>query len=430
MIAQHLNARGLASAVGRGDLDERLETLYGREAVADQRKRYRNLIDAAASTLSGASVRMVSTPGRTELSGNHTDHNNGIVLAGGIQLDSVAVVEPTSDGSVELASEGYDRPFRLNLQRLEKRSEERGTTDALIRGVAARLAERGYRVGGFRGRLTSSVVRGSGLSSSASVEVLIGTIYSALYNDGGISETELALAGQFAENTYFEKPCGLMDQLTCAVSGIIKIDFRDPERPAVEKLNVRFSDYGLSLCVVDTGGTHANLTDHYADIPAEMRSVAALFGKRQLREVDERSLIHDIGRIRGTVGDRAVLRALHFFGENARVLRQAAALHDGRIDVYLENARMSGQSSFEMLQNCYPPDTPRAQGIPLALALSGPILGTVGAARVHGGGFAGTIQAYVPNAALDEYVAAMDAVFGNGSVTPLSIRIPGTAVVF
>lgn len=371
---------------------------------------------------------LFSTPGRSELGGNHTDHNHGHVLAASVHLDSLALVSPTDDSRVELYSEGFPDPFIVDLRELKPVAQERGRTEALVRGVAARLRELGQRIGGFRGCITSDVLRGSGLSSSASIEVLIGTIFNHLYNEGRISPVTLAIVGQYAENTFFGKPCGLEDQLACASGGIIGIDFRDPGAPVVEQLPFDFLAYGYTLMVVDTGGSHDDLTEDYAAIPAEMRSVAAFFGRSVCREISKEQVLAALPSLREAVGERAILRALHFFADDARVVRQIEALKRLDIETYLACVRESGSSSWRLLQNCI---SPHVAGQPLALALgaSEELLRGRGACRVHGGGFAGTIQVYAPSEEAKRFSASMASLFGPSSVTTLRVRNSGTIAV-
>ena len=423
------DAAALARAIETGSFDSRLRELYAQSEIAGQRARYLSLLRRFQGLFGPGPVRLVSSPGRTELGGNHTDHNQGKVLAASIQLDSIAAVRPQAGMGVELHSEGYTDPFKVDLSDLARREEEAGRSEALIRGIAARLVSGGSRVGGFVGCMASSVARGSGLSSSASVEILIGSVFNLLFNDGGISSLALAITGQYAENNYFGKPCGLMDQIACSTGGIVAIDFLDPLKPEISQIDVDFTSRGLSLIVVDTGGSHADLTADYAAIPSEMRAVASELGGAVCRDIRRSDLLSALPAIRAAVGDRAVLRALHFFDENERVERQAEALRAARIDDYLAEVRSSGRSSMELLQNGYPISASREQGIPLALALSEPFVRHRGAARVHGGGFAGTIQSYVPLERVDEYRALMSRVFGPKAVTRLSVRPRGVVAL-
>lgn len=373
-----------------------------------------------------AGLRGFTAPGRTELGGNHTDHNNGRVLAAAIDLEAAAVVQPL-EGVIELRSAGWDAPFRITLDSLEPRPSETGKTEALLRGVAAAFVKYGLKVGGFRACVESSVLQGSGLSSSAAFEVLTGAILSALYNDGKVEAVWLALIGQEAENLHFGKPCGLMDQMASSVGGLVAIDFASPGQPVIRPLALDWEAHGYALCIVDTKGNHADLTPDYAAIRSEMNAVAACFGKTVLREVEPTKFWAEIAGLRARVGDRAVLRALHFFDENRRVEAMVQAIEAGQFDDYLALVNASGASSAEFLQNVIPNGAIRDQAIPLGLALTRRFLSQdnpqgVGAVRVHGGGFAGTIQAYVPLKRALEYAKTMEAVFGPGSVHRLSVR--------
>lgn len=407
--------------------------LYGKEAekVGKQIVRYEQLVHNYHEHFPDGELRMFSTPGRTEIGGNHTDHNHGRVLAASIDLDSIGAIAGINDPWVTIYSEGYPNPFRVCLDDLSPQKEEQGTTSALIRGIAARLTELGYTIGGFNGTITSDVLVGSGLSSSASIEVLIGTIFNVLYNEGHITPEVIAKIGQYAENTYFGKPCGLMDQLTCAVGGIVSIDFEDPQKPVLQKVDFDFATQDFKLLVVDTGGNHADLTEDYASVPREMKSVARALGGNVLREIEFHTMIDRIHELRSRAGDRAVLRAMHFFDDNQRVLDQVEALKRGDFDRFLVLVNASGNSSFKWLQNCYSTKNPAGQGVSLALALTEDYLQRIGrgGCRVHGGGFAGTIQVFLHDDHLNEYVRLMDGVFGEGSVRVLTVRPVGSICI-
>lgn len=367
------------------------------------------------------SPRQFTAPGRTELGGNHTDHNHGKVLAAAVQLEAAAVAEPLK-GRIEVRSGGWDKMFSIDLDNLAPRKEEEGKTEALLRGVAAEFQKRGHVVGGFRACVESSVLQGSGLSSSAAFEVLTGAILSSLYNEGAIAPAELAMIGQIAENVHFGKPCGLMDQMASALGGVITIDFRHPSAPEVRKLDVDFAAEGWSLCIVNTKGDHSDLTPDYAAIKGEMNQIAGHFGRTVLRDVPEQSFYDEIPSLAGRYSHRALLRSIHFFEENHRVDAMVAALEQGRMDAYLSLVNASGRSSAQFLQNAYSPKHINEQPIPLALALTEKFLAGEGACRVHGGGFAGTIQAYVPLNRRRDYVKTMEGVFGPGSVIELAVR--------
>jgi len=431
-VSKKKASRGPSDAApGRAVLAE----LYGAQGAQAAARRYDRLSElsledlAAEGAADGAELRFYSAPGRTELGGNHTDHNRGRVLCAAVSLDALACVAARGDALVRLRSEGYERPIEVDLSRLEPRPEERGTTAALVRGLAAGLADRGIACRGFGGRIHSLVLVGSGLSSSAAVEVLLGTAMADIAG-AALPPLEIAKIGQFAENVYFGKPCGLMDQAASAVGGISVMDFADPSAPKVRKLDHDFAAEGYSLVVVNTGGSHADLTADYAAIPAEMRSVAALLGATELRDVDPLQLVARGPEIRRVCGDRALLRAMHFAAEDARVLRMAEALEEAEFGAYLKLVKKSGDSSWRLLQNLYTSGSPRDQGLCVALELSADFIGKKGAWRVHGGGFAGTIQAYLPRKLLAGYTELMERYFGEGCVIPLTLRRSGALRVF
>lgn len=413
---------------GTKSFQKRLSELYGKTESASQAKRYLDLAQRASEAF-GGEPRFFSAPGRTELGGNHTDHNRGRVLCAAVTLDIAAAVVPSEGTEVELWSDGWERPFRVDLARTDPVASERGSTEALIRGVAEGFAEAGYRTGGFKGILNSRVPAGSGLSSSAALEVLLGTIQSGLYNDGKVRPEELAGIGQRAENRHFGKPCGLMDQTASAVGGILVIDFENPGTPRIRKIKADFEKEGYALAVVSTGGSHADLTEDYAAIPREMREAASVFGKETLRGLEPGQLLRKLPEVRAAAGDRAALRALHFLEENERVLSMAKALEDGRVKRFLKLAGRSGSSSWRYLQNVLAPGDPRNQGLALALALSEFLLGKRGACRVHGGGFEGTLLAFIPLDGFKEYRETMDRVLGPGCVTRLRLREEGAGEI-
>ena len=419
----------LRSAILAGEYDALLAGFYGEAALGCQRARYAEALDEFGKLYGEREVSVFSAPGRSEISGNHTDHNNGKVIAAAVDLDVIAVVAENGEGRVSVKSKGFDNTDVVELAKLGEFRKGVSCSRALIAGMLARLSADGYAIGGFDAYTTSDVIRGSGLSSSAAFEVLIGTIISGLFNGGSLDPVYIAVAAQYAENVYFGKPCGLMDQTACSVGGFIGIDFGDPAEPKVSRIDFDFASCGHALCVVDTGGSHANLTDEYAAIPAEMKSVAACFGKSVLREVDEGEFLSAIPALREKTGDRAVLRALHFFNENRRVDAQHHALESGDFDTFLRLLGESGRSSYMLNQNVFCGSQPREQGISLALALAGSLLGDRGGFRVHGGGFAGTMQAFVPLDLLGEYKSGMESVFGAGSCKVLSVRKQGGARV-
>lgn len=399
-------------------------------AHRQQAKRYRQAIENFKAIFGDEeNLRFFSAPGRSEICGNHTDHNCGKVMAAGVSLDVIAVVVPTDDNIILIKSEGYEAD-NVSLDDLTVCATEKNTTASLIRGVAAGFVKNGLNIGGFKAYTTSNVLKGSGLSSSASFEVLIGTILNGLYNEGNVDDIRIAQIAQFAENEYFGKPSGLMDQLASSVGGFITIDFKDTNEPLIETIDFDFSKYGYSLCIVDTKGSHADLTPEYAAIPSEMKSVAEFFGKQTLRELTKTQLVQKIDKVRACCGDRAVLRALHFFDDNKRVTKEAQALRDGDIDSFLSLVNESGNSSYCYLQNIFACSQPQNQGLALALYTARSILRADGACRVHGGGFAGTIQAFVPDNRLDEFSNAMEELFGDLSCYILSVRgVGGTEVV-
>ena len=364
-----------------------------------------------------------SAPGRTELGGNHTDHQLGRVLAGAVSVDTLAAVAPNGEPVIRVQSEGYPL-CTVALSALAPDEAEFGSTTSLIRGVAGRIAALGHPVSGFDAFVTSRVLPGSGLSSSAAFEVLIGTIINHL--DGcGLDAVQIAQIGQYAENVFFGKPCGLMDQMASSVGGIVTIDFADREHPVVEPLDFDFASCGHALCIVNSGADHADLTDEYAAIPREMGEVCRVFGKEHLREVDEASFYARLPEVRAAAGDRAALRAMHIFDENRRVEKEVAALRDHDFARFLTLVTESGRSSWLYLQNVIPTGSTRHQELALSLALASRLLKGRGACRVHGGGFAGTIQAFVPLDLLESFKAGMEAVLGAGSCQVLSIRPEG-----
>jgi galactokinase len=364
-----------------------------------------------------------SAPGRTELGGNHTDHQRGRVLAAAVNLDTRAAVALNGLGCIRLQSEGYPL-CRVELGDLSPRPEEKNTTAALIRGVAAAFADRGFPIRGFDAYVTSTVLPGSGLSSSAAFEVLLGTAMNHLFSCG-LDAVAIAVIAQYAENVYFGKPCGLMDQTASSVGGCVAIDFADPAAPAVTPVDFDFSACGHALCIIDSGASHADLTDEYAAIPGELAQVCALFGKSVLREVPEADFYARLTEVRRAAGDRAVLRAIHVYDENRRVAAQVAALERGDFPAFLKLVDLSGFSSQNLLQNVIPAGAKAHQEVALALALARHLLGGRGACRVHGGGFAGTIQAFIPSEKTADYAAIMDHVFGAGACSVLAVRPEG-----
>ncbi len=364
---------------------------------------------------------LVSAPGRTEIGGNHTDHNHGRVLAGSVSMDMLACAAPLADNRVEVISEGFPA-ISISLDSLEPAAEETGTSLSLIRGLAAAFRQRGFAIGGFCAYIQSSVLPGSGVSSSAAYEVLVGNILNHLYNNGRATAIEIAQMSQYAENRYFGKPCGLLDQMACSVGGCVAMDFCDTEHPKVTPIAFDLAKAGYALCITDTRADHAELTDEYAAIPREMKQAAAQLGASVLRETTLQALMQNAKAIRETCGDRAFLRAAHFFREDLRAAEEATALQHNDMNAFLELVRESGRSSYEYLQNVFVPSNATAQPVSVALCMSDLLLQGRGASRVHGGGFAGTIQAFVPADMVEAYRNGMDAVFGDGSCHVLSIR--------
>lgn len=408
--------------IQEGRFDERIIDIYVDTTKLEyHKKRYMQAIELFESHYGAGEVSVFSAPGRSEVGGNHTDHQHGEVLAASINLDTIGIVKQTEDNQIRIISDDYDEVV-VSLDDIGCKDEEKETTTALIKGVVAGFMERGYKVGGFQAYATSDVLIGAGLSSSAAFETLIGTILSGLYNYMTISAIEIAIIGQYAENVYFGKPCGLMDQMACSVGNLVHIDFKDPKKPEVEKLDFNMSEHGYSLCITDTKGSHADLTDEYAAVPREMKNIAKHFGKEVLRDVDYLGVLKAIPELREKYGDRSVLRALHFFNENERVQKEVNALKNKEITLFLESVKASGDSSFKYLQNVYSGNDIDNQNISVALLMSDISLKEEGVSRVHGGGFAGTIQAFVKNEYVESYKILMDNVFGEGSCKDLRIR--------
>ena len=404
-----------------GKYEELLKDIYIDEAVLDyQKERYIKAIESFEELFGEKEVEIYSAPGRSEIGGNHTDHQLGRVLAASINLDAIAIVAKKENGVV-LKSEGYPM-INVSLADLLPKKEEEGTSAGLIRGVAAKLKEEGYEIGGFEAYVTSDVLNGAGMSSSAAFEVLVGNILSGLYNEGKVSPVLIAQAGQYAENVFFGKPCGLMDQMASSVGNLIFIDFADVKNPVIKKVDVNFEDFDHSLCIIDTKGSHADLTDEYAAIPEEMKKVAAYFGKEVLHQIDKNEFYIHIPEIRKVAGDRAVLRAMHWFEETDRVIDQVSALEKGDFEEFKSLIKASGDSSFKYLQNVYSVKNLSRQEMAVGLAFSDVILKGRGVSRVHGGGFAGTIQAFVPNDIVDIYKKNMEDIFGQDACHVLKIR--------
>lgn len=425
----------LRRSLSAGECDQTLASLYALDgadsSLAAARARALRAVEEFQSAFSPAedtAAALFSGPGRTEIGGNHTDHQHGHVLCGSVDLDMICCAAPNGLNVIRIISEGYPA-LEVELDQLLPRPEERNTSAALVRGVAAKIQELGHKVGGFDAWATSSVLSGSGLSSSAAYEVLVGNIVNHFFCEGALTPIQIAKIGQYAENVYFGKPCGLMDQMGSSVGGAVAIDFADPTAPVVRKVDYDFSKSGHALCIVDTGSCHADLTDDYAEITQEMGAVAAHFGKQFLRDVPEEQFRAELPSLRVRYGDRAVLRALHFYDDDRRAVEEADALEAGDFDRFLALVNASGISSSLYLQNTWSIADPKQQAIPMALAIGRELLEGTGAIRVHGGGFAGTIQAFVPVEKLTAFKSGMEKLLGTGMCHILHIRPQGGCVI-
>lgn len=399
--------------------------IYGDEenTLSMQAKRYINLVKLFSGEFpTHENIRFFSAPGRTEIAGNHTDHQHGHVICASVDMDIIAAVSPNGDNIIRLKSEGYDKTDIIDLSNLSPVEEEKFSSAALIRGIAAGFTKKGYKIGGFDAYTTSRVPKGSGLSSSAAFEILVAVILNYLYNVGKVDSITMAIISRYSENEFFGKPCGLMDQCGCSVGKVMTIDFNDPLDPVVDSLDIDFEKYGYSLIITNTGGSHADLNDDYSAITEDMGQVAKALGENHLRYVSEKSFISLIPKLREKISDKAILRAMHFFSDDRRVIDQTNALKSSEIDKFVRLVGESGISSWTRLQNIYSTKHPDVQPIALALSLSEKFLSGQGASRVHGGGFAGTIQAFVPNEKASEYIKSMSEVFGNDSCVKIRIR--------
>ena len=404
--------------------------LYGNDSavINKQQIRYENALHAFSEHFpSREEIKIYSAPGRTEIGGNHTDHQRGVVLAGAVNLDTLAVVAFHNEGVVRVKSEGYVLA-EIQVSDLKPNKNYDGTT-ALVKGVMSKFNEKGVTVSGFDMYTTSDVICGGGISSSAAFETLIGTVINQKYNNGEATPFEIAQFGQFAENVFFGKSCGLLDQTVSSYGGLVSVDFNDVSAPVIEKINFDFEQYGYTLCITDTKSSHENLTDDYVAIRQEMKQVAEYFDCEVLSEVDEREFYNTLPNLRKFCSDRAIMRAMHFFAETKRVKEEAEALKKGDIDEFLRLVNESGYSSANLLQNLYSNNTPTEQAIPLAIAISKSILGNKGAVRVHGGGFAGTIQAFVPTEMVKEYKTEIERVYGDGACHQMKIRPVGGTLI-
>lgn len=423
-----MNLNEWRARVAGPEFVQAIRPLYADKAEENV-QRYTELLDLYAKTFRPEDdITLFSAPGRTEIGGNHTDHEHGRVLAASVDLDTIAAASVSGDNRIRILSEGYPM-CEISLDDMEVKESEINTTAALIRGVAAKFIQLGCRVGGFRAAVTSSVLPGSGLSSSAAFEVLIGNIINHLFFEDRVDAVEIAQIGQYAENVYFGKPSGLMDQTASSVGNLITIDFEDPSSPVVRKLDVDFEKSGLKLCIINCWASHAELTGEYAAVPVEMQNVAGYFGKKVLREVPKEDFMNAIPKLRAQFGDRAVLRSIHFYQDNDRVPKQVAALEAEETDTFLDLVKESGRSSWMYLQNIVPVGANEHQEMAVALALCDELLGGAGAFRVHGGGFAGTCQAFVPQEMIGEFTKRMDQLLGEGSCHVLNIRSVGGTVV-
>ncbi len=417
-----MNINDTKIKISEGYFDSDFILLYDEVNFAKQR--YIDACDKFVELYGDHEVRLFSAPGRTEVGGNHTDHQHGCVLAGSVNLDVIAIVSKNDDNVVRIKSEGYDMDV-VSLNELEPDEKEYGRASALIRGMLGVMRNQGYNISGFDAYTTSNVLKGSGLSSSAAFEVLIGVIISNLFNDGIVDPVSIAKYAQKAENIYFGKPCGLMDQMASSVGGFTSIDFNDTDNPIINKIDFDISKENHSLCIVNTGGNHADLTDDYADITVGCKKVANYFGKNFLREINEDDFFAAIPTLRKEFGDKPVLCGIHFYAENKRAIIEADALKSGNFDEFLKLVKKSGDSSFKYLQNVFSTRFPNEQGLSLAIALTERFLNGRGAVRVHGGGFAGTIQAFVPNNLLNDYKRMIETTFGEGNCYILNIRSVG-----
>lgn len=420
-----MKASEFITKISNGAFDGVFTRLYPAEKLGYQKTRYSSLASSFLELYGDREIELFSVPGRTEVSGNHTDHNNGKVICASVDIDIISIATKTNDKNICVKSEGY-RESVIDVTSVSTENVKPGSSSSLIAGVADWFVKNGHKCGGFCAFTQSDVIMGSGISSSAAFEVMIGNILNHFYNKGRISPVELAKAGKYAENEFFGKPCGLMDQAACAVGGLSYIDFADRTSPYVEKLNFDFASCGYILCLVNTGGSHAKLTDEYASLPAEMKLIASAYSKEVLRTVNRQTFFADIASLRKQYGDRAVLRAIHYFEENDRVEAQRVAIKSGDYDTFFANVTKSGNSSFKYLQNVFCVNNVTEQGLSLALALCDKV-GVI--SRVHGGGFAGTVQAWLRPEQKEEFRSVLESVFGEGSCMFLGVR-PYGAVTF
>lgn len=413
-----------------GQADVLMEKLYGADHIAENKTRYSDLVRKFRDTFGDEDILLFSSPGRTEISGNHTDHNHGKVLAGSINLDCVGIAAINSSSRVNIVSETFNQKFTIDLNNLEPSEKKAGTID-LVKGLLKGFLESGYEIGGFDAYITSNVISSAGVSSSASFEMLLCSMINKFFNDGRMDTVAYAHIGKYSENVYWDKASGLLDQMACAVGGLITIDFLNPTAPVVEKIDFDFASQNHSLIIVQTGRGHADLSADYSSVPAEMKKVAEYFGKEVCAEISKEQVIENLKAVRQYAGDRSVMRALHFFEENKRVEAEVAALKEGRFQDFLYNITASGDSSWKWLQNCYTNSSFQEQGISVALALTELFIAEKqkGACRIHGGGFAGVIMAMLPNDIVDEYISYIEKALGEGSAYRMSIRPYGAICV-
>ena len=425
-----MNAKETIQALGQEKAGKLMADLYGSLKTAENRTRYEKLVDQYVKTFGDGDLKLFSSPGRTEISGNHTDHNHGKVLAGSINLDCAGVAAKNNSDQIRIVSETYNQDFTIDLNQLEVSPKAAGTID-LVKGMLKGFTEFGYQIGGFNAYITSNVISAAGVSSSAAFEMLICSMLNTFFNEGKMDMVAYAHIGKYAENHYWNKASGLLDQMACAVGGLITIDFVNPAEPAVEKIDFDFASQNHSLIIVQTGKGHADLSADYSSVPNEMKKVAQYFGKEVLAELTEDQVIENFQAVREYAGDRSVLRALHFFEENKRVEAMVTALKAGDFDSFLTNITASGTSSWKWPQNCYTTADVQEQGITTTLALTELFIAEKkrGACRVHGGGFAGVIMAMLPNDLVDEYIAYIEKAVGEGSAYRMSIRPYGAICV-
>ncbi len=425
-----MNAKETIEVLGQEKAEKLMAQLYGCSKTAENRERYEALVKGYVKTFGDGDMKLFSSPGRTEISGNHTDHNHGKVLAGSINLDCAGVAAKNNSNQIRIVSETYNQDFTIDLNQLEVSPKAAGTID-LVKGMLKGFTEFGYQIGGFNAYITSNVISAAGVSSSASFEMLVCSMLNTFFNEGKMDTVAYAHIGKYAENNYWNKASGLLDQMACAVGGLITIDFVNPAEPAVEKIDFDFASQDHSLIIVQTGKGHADLSADYSSVPNEMKKVAQYFGKEVLAEITEDMVIDNFQAVREYAGDRSVLRALHFFEENKRVETMVAALKAGDFDSFLANITASGNSSWKWLQNCYTTAAVQEQGITTTLALTELFIAEKkrGACRVHGGGFAGVIMAMLPNDLVDEYIAYIEKAVGEGSAYRMSIRPYGAICV-